>query len=81
MGMPKLTRDIIHDMIKEETYFRHRTLTICVLDLVNGAQVVGHSNVINPENFDELIGRTTAKENAVGQIWQLEGYALKTRAA
>ena len=75
----KLTRDILVDLIDEETYFRNRTMTICILTLKNGAQVVGESNVIDPANFDEGVGRTIAKENAVGKLWSLEGYALKTR--
>lgn len=77
----RLTIDMIKDLVEDDHYFRHHTLTICVLTLKNGAKVVGESNVIDPANFDAVIGKTIARENALNKIWQLEGYAMKTRMA
>lgn len=54
-------------------------LTICVLVLRNGFTVVGKSAVASRENFDEAIGRRVAREDAVRQIWPLEGYLLKQK--
>lgn len=77
--MKRLTQEAIEDLIAAETFFRHGTLTLCVLDLKNGSQVVGQSNVINPQNYDAKIGEGIARSDAAEKIWQLEGYALKTR--
>lgn len=75
----KLTPEILEDMIEAHTVYYHGTLTICVLDLKNGATVIGQSNVIDPGNYDASIGEEMARKDAVNKIWQLEGYACKTR--
>ena len=75
----KLTQKYIDNLPVNITYFYHNTLTICVIDLVNGATVVGQSNVIDPNNYNKDIGDTIAFEDAIDKIWQLEGYAMKTR--
>ena len=52
-------------------------LTFCVLVLKNGFTVTGESACASPENFDAEIGRKVARENAVSNVWMLEGYLLK----
>lgn len=52
-------------------------LTFCVLKLRNGFTVTGESACASPENFNALLGRRIARENAVQKIWPLLGYALK----
>jgi len=54
-------------------------LTFCVLDLRNGFTVTGESACASPENFDAEIGRKIARQNAIGKLWPLMGYALKER--
>lgn len=54
-------------------------LTFCVLVLRNGFTVTGESACASPENFDEEIGRSVARINAIGKVWPLMGYALKER--
>ena len=54
-------------------------MTICFLVLRNGFIVMGTSACASPENFNVQIGRNLAYENARSKIWDLEGYALKTR--
>ena len=54
-------------------------LTFCVLILRNGFTVTGESACVSPENFDTMIGRKVARENAVQKIWPLMGYELKER--
>lgn len=54
-------------------------LTLCVLVLRNGFTVVGTSACASPENFDAAVGRRAARNNAVQQLWPLEGYLLKQR--
>ena len=56
-------------------------LTFCVLVLKNGFTVTGESACASPENFDAEIGRKIARQNAVGKIWPLMGYELRTKLA
>lgn len=55
-------------------------LTFCVLVLQNGFTVVGTNHgSADAANFDAALGRKYAREVAVEQIWQLEGYLLKQK--
>ena len=54
-------------------------LTFCVLVLKNGFTVTGESACADARNFNAEIGRRIARENALGKIWPLLGYELKTR--
>jgi len=56
-----------------------RLLTLCVLVLKNGFTVVGKSACASAANFDAEVGRKVARQDAVNQIWALEGYLLKQR--
>jgi len=52
------------------------TLTVCVLTLQNGFNVVGESACVSPENFDLDLGQQIAFRKARDKIWALEGYLL-----
>ncbi|WP_313010642.1 Gp49 family protein [Brevundimonas sp.] len=54
-------------------------LTICILVMENGFTVIGKAAPVSPENFDAEKGRTFAYEDAIKQLWPLEGYALRER--
>lgn len=54
-------------------------LTICVLVMANGFTVIGKSAPASPENFDAEKGRRFAYEDAIKQLWPLEGYALREK--
>ena len=54
-------------------------LTLCFLVMSNGFTVVGKSAPASPANFDAEKGRTFAYEDAIRQLWPLEGYALRER--
>jgi hypothetical protein len=56
-------------------------LTICLLQMKNGFTVIGKSAPASPENFDAEKGRRFAYEDAIKQLWPLEGYALRERLA
>lgn len=56
-------------------------LTFCVLVLRNGFTVTGESACASPENFDAEIGCQIARQNAVGKIWPLMGYELRSQLA
>jgi len=78
----RVTLEKLNENIESEHYLNPvelHPLTICVLKLKNGFMVHGHSAPAIEENFDEVIGRRLAREQAIKQIWQLMGYALKER--
>lgn len=53
------------------------TLTFCGLVLQNGFTVVGKSACADPKKYDQAVGEKFAYEDAVDQVWLLEGYLLK----
>lgn len=77
--MNKVTLERIHAKIVSETYTRLPSgkVLVCELILENGFSVRGEAAVVDVANFDEDIGRKISKENAVKQIWQIEGYLLQ----
>lgn len=52
-------------------------LTICLLVMRNGFTIVGKSAPASMQNFDEEKGRRFAYEDAIEQLWPLEGYLLR----
>lgn len=54
-------------------------LTICVIVTKTGFTVVGKSAPVDPANFDPELGRRFAREDALRQLWPLEGYLMKQR--
>jgi hypothetical protein len=79
---PRVTLESMQAKIVQEDYVLHeRILTLCILKMQNGFYVVGESAPASPENFDAELGRKFAYENAIRQLWKLEGYALRDRLA
>lgn len=57
-------------------------VTICVLVLLNGTQVVGvNEGPVSPENHSPMEGRIQARQKAIDQIWPMLGYELRTKLA
>ena len=56
-------------------------LTICILVLKNGFTILGKSAPASPENFNAELGRKIARQDAINQIWPLEGYRLRSELA
>lgn len=78
---PRVTPQKIDDVIADVYYyvFPNTTLTICVIELVNGFNVTGQSAAASPENFDADYGKELAFVDARRKIYELEGYLLKQR--
>jgi hypothetical protein len=53
---------------------RLHTLTTCVLYLHSGFMVVGTSACVEIADYDYDIGMKVARQKAIDQIWQVEGY-------
>jgi len=47
----------------------------------NGFTLIGKSAPASPDNFDPVLGRKLAYEDAVRQLWPLMGYALRDKLA
>lgn len=56
-------------------------LSICILVMKNGFMVIGKSAPASAANFNRELGKKFAYEDAVRQLWPLEGYALRERLA
>jgi N4 Gp49/Sf6 Gp66 family protein len=54
-------------------------MSLCILVMENGFIVIGKSAPASAENFRRELGRKFAYEDAIRQLWQLEGYALRSR--
>ena len=52
-------------------------MTILAMTMTNGFVVIGKSAPADPGNFDADLGRKFAEEDAIRQLWQLEGYLLR----
>jgi hypothetical protein len=74
----KVTIEKIESKIINETYLvlpDGRT-TLCILSLENGYTITGKSACVMASEFDLGRGRMYARQDAVEQIWPLEGYLL-----
>lgn len=56
-------------------------LTLCFLVLDNGWTLLGKSAPASADNFDPDKGKLFAYEDALRQLWPLEGYLLRDRLA
>lgn len=77
----KVTLEGIKAKIKAECYLvlpDGRT-TVCMLSLENGYTIKGISACVDESNFNIELGRKYAYEDAIRQIWPLEGYLLAQR--
>ncbi|MFE3836913.1 Gp49 family protein [Pseudogemmobacter sonorensis] len=78
----RVTLDHILSRIDSEEYLHPSAaphVTICVLTLINGFTVIGKSAPADPENFNLDLGRKIARDQAIAEVWGLEGYLLRER--
>lgn len=76
-----LSKEHIEGVVRSESYIHipNTTTTVCCLVVQNGFVVIGHSACIDPADFDAEMGRKIARDKAIDQLWQLEGYLAKQR--
>lgn len=67
--------------VKKATYtlMPGTTTTFCQLEMVNGYTVWGKSACVDPNKYSQALGEKYAFEDAVNQLWPLEGYLLAER--
>jgi hypothetical protein len=56
-------------------------LSICILVMENGFTVIGKAAPASAENFNAELGKKFAYEDAIRQLWPLEGYLLRSQMA
>lgn len=80
---PRITQERIEGKIREESYyvFPGTTTTVCCLKLANDFTVIGKSACASAQNFNAETGQKIARQDAVRQIWELEGYLLREHLA
>lgn len=78
---PRVTFDELQANIVNRKFIQHDLLTICVLTLANGFTVLGSSACAVPGNFMLDVGQRLAEQDAIGKIWALMGYELKSKVA
>lgn len=80
LNAPRLTPDIIDSLIKDKSFHKLTSkLTVCVITLQNGFELIGESSCVDPANYNQQIGEDIAFTNARDKIWPLAGYALKQK--
>lgn len=52
------------------------TLTLCFITMKNGFSVIGKTKPADVANFDADLGKKFAYENAIRELWPLEGYLM-----
>lgn len=79
---PRVTLESMEAKIVSVDFIVHEgILTLCILKMQNGFYVVGESAPASPANFSAELGEKFAYENAIRQLWKLEGYSLRDRLA
>lgn len=73
-----LTEADIEDTIADESVQKvGQKTTVVVLTLKNGFEVIGSSACVDPNNYNEEIGKQYARKRAIDKVWELEGYSLQ----
>lgn len=59
------------------TILNDSTTTVCMLTMKNGYNVLGTSACADPANFNKAKGELYSYQDAVNNVWPLEGYLLR----
>ncbi len=69
-GMSKKIKEVLYTTVPNST------LTLCFLYMKNGYVVWGKSVCVDASKFNAAIGEKYAYEDALNNLWPLEGYLL-----
>lgn len=75
---PRVTEQEVEQAIVKQdfTVLPDERTIICTLTLYNGFTVHGEASCVCVENFDEMVGRKIASDNARKEVWKLLGFRL-----
>ena len=71
--------DLVAILEKEEFQQVGKKMTICLLTLKNGHEIIGQSGCVDPAMYDLEIGSRIARDDAMDTLWGLMGYALQVK--
>lgn len=73
---------LLSKVVKSIDYYRfpNTCTTVCCILCKNGYSVVGCSHALDPDTFNEEMGKEVAKENAERELLQVLAYAVKDDA-
>lgn len=78
----RLTPEYLESRVASEAFERVTdTTTVCLLTTVNGFEIIGKSSCADPANYNQEIGEKVAHDDALRQLWPLEGYLLREKLA
>lgn len=76
----RVTKEYISNRIEAISYkVFNQVLTVCTLRLDNGFTAIGQSACVNPENYNEEIGRRVSYDRAFDQLWPVFGFLLSEK--
>lgn len=72
----KITKDDLWSLVDYVDYHnvRDTTTTLAIVTLKSGFILIGKSACLNKDDFDREAGEKIALDNAIDQLWGLEGY-------
>ncbi len=73
---PRVTLDGIKSQIGDVRYLFDGTLTICIIEMLNGYKTLGRAAPADERNFDPEIGKRYAYEDALRSLWPVSGFLL-----
>jgi hypothetical protein len=76
----RVSLESIEKKVRQVEYYRPAMadhMTIALVKMWNGFIVVGKSAPADPKNYNAELGQHAAYEDALQQVWALEGYLLK----
>lgn len=77
----KVTLNDMQDRIRDVAYvlMPDGRTTFCCLTMVNGYSVYGKSACVDAAEYNLALGEKYSYEDAINQLWPLEGYLLAER--
>lgn len=81
-GHPRVTLAQLQAKVKTTQFVNPDVaphMTVAIIGLENGFVLVGKSAPADPANFDEKAGKKFATDDALRQLWALEGYLLREK--
>ncbi len=73
-----VTKEAVDDAIVSADFhhFPGTTVTVCCLTLRNGFTLVGQAACVNPDNFEEELGRQLAQDDARQQVFRFLAFRM-----
>ena len=75
-----VTQEDVDNSIEKVEYQKlGRKMTVALVTMTNGHEIVGKAGCVDPDNYKQEIGEKIALEDAKDQIWPLLGFNLQQK--